>query len=198
MRTQASRPPGSALAGLWGAQTKQGREKLLADYFRDEAARQLAATGVSGQGEVAEVFQLREIECEAVRKAEAAQDASLQGERLRLENIQLDSMRQVWRLGKNGGGKIVKECTFGGGDLGGFTQSLAQLRIVVSLKSGKQLAADAIAQKLRTEIGGVLAKWLAEGAEKLLDLPAGDGEHGTDETRRWLLFRGEDGFGSGR
>ena len=180
-----ARPPwGGALAGFWGTQAKQWREKFFADYFRDESARQPAATGMSGEGKVAEVFQLREIECEAVRKAQAAQDASLQGERLRLEEIQLDSVRQVWRLEQNGGGKIVKECTLGGGDLGGFTQSLAQLRIVVALESGEQLAAHAIAEKLRTEIGGVLAKWLAEGKQELLNLLAGDGEHGADQTRR--------------
>ncbi len=96
MRNEARRIHfGSALAGFWGAQAKQRREKLFADHFRDEPARQLAATGMSGQGKIAEVFQLREVQCETVRKAEASQDASLQGERLRLEEIQLDTAPKV-------------------------------------------------------------------------------------------------------
>ncbi len=154
---------------------------------------------MSGEGEFAEGFQLREVERQAVRMAEAAQDTSLQSERLGLEEIQFDATRQICRLGKSGGYKLFKERILGGGDLGGFAQRLAQLRIVVALQGGQQLAADAIAEKLRTEIGCVLAKWLAEGAEKLLDLPAGDGEHGTDELRgrrKWFVIRG--GFGGAR
>ena len=58
------------------------------------------------------------------------------------------------------------------------------------------MGADAIAQELRTEIGGVLAKWLAEGAEKLFDLEAGGGKHGADETGRRDVVRG--GFGGER
>ena len=83
------RPGGSGrrLVDCWGEQAQQRREEFLADEFGGESARQLQGTGASGEGELAEGFQLREIQGEAVGMAEAAQDAALQGERLCLEEM---------------------------------------------------------------------------------------------------------------
>jgi hypothetical protein len=182
---------GARLPDVWGEQAKSRWEIFLADHFRGESARQLQGSGTSVEGEVSQVFQLSEIEREAVRMTEPAQDAPLQGKRLRLEELQFDTAFKVCRLAESGGDQIVKEYILGGGDLGGFAESLAQLRIVVALKSGQQLGADTIAEKLRTEIGGVLTKWLAKGEQEALNLLAGGGEHGADQARRWRVVRGE-------
>ncbi len=109
----------------WGAsKERRGGRSFGADDFGGEAARQIEPAGAAGQGEVAEGFELGEVEGEAVGTAEAAQDAALQGERLRLEKFQLDAVRKVGLRSQNGGDQSVEESIFGGGDLGGFAERL--------------------------------------------------------------------------
>ena len=62
-----------------GEQGETRREKLFADDFSGESARQIETAGAAGQGELTKRFELGEIEGEAVRMAETAQDAALQG-----------------------------------------------------------------------------------------------------------------------
>lgn len=62
-----------------------------ADDLGCEAARQLQASGSPRLGEVAQSFQLSEVEREAEGLAQPAQDAALQGDRLRVKPLQLDT-----------------------------------------------------------------------------------------------------------
>ena len=159
------------------------REKLAAHHFSGEAARKLDGAGTSGQGELAQALELGEIERQAVGPAETAQDAALQGDGLRLEERQVDARFGVQRRAEGGGDQIVEECVFGGGDFRGLAEGLAQLRVVIALQGGQELRAHAIAQKARTEVGGVVAKGLAEREQVALDLLAAGGEERADEAR---------------
>ncbi len=90
--------------------SKQGetrRKKLSADNLSGESARQVEAAGTAGQRELAEGFDLGEIERKAVRMAETAQDASLQGEGLRLQKLQFDAARVGLRA-EDGGDQMIR------------------------------------------------------------------------------------------
>ena len=95
------------MAVLGAEQAKPQREKLVADHLGGKAARKPDGAGAPGQGEFAEAFELGEVERQAVRPAETAQDAALQGDGLRLEERQFDSLlracsRALRRLGSDG------------------------------------------------------------------------------------------------
>ena len=138
-----------------------------------------------------------EIERECVRMTEAAQDAALQGERLRLEEFQLHAALKIGCRSKRRGDERVEECVLGGGDFSGFAKGLPQTRVVVTFERGQQAGTHTIAEKLRTEVGGVLTKWLTEGEQVSFDLLAGGGEQGTDEARG-VRFIVRDRFASAR
>jgi hypothetical protein len=69
--------------------------------------------------------------------AEAAQNAPLQGERLRLEKFQVHAALKIATLLKSRRDEIIEECVLGGGDLRGFAKSLSQTRVVVALERGQ-------------------------------------------------------------
>ena len=73
-----------------------------------------------------------------MRKAEAAQEAALQGERLRLEQLPFHAALEIGSGAKiqNGGNQLVEKCTLGGGDLRRLAQRLPQARVVVALECG--------------------------------------------------------------
>ncbi len=172
-------------SGGFGRKKREARrKKFLTNNFSGESTRQAEATGASGERKLAESLELREIEGKGVRTAEAAQDASLQGEGLRVQKLQFDAALRVCLRTQNGGDQGIEERVFGGGDFGGFAERVAEARIVVTLEGRQQVAAHAVAEKARIEIGGVGAKWLVEGAEKRFDLAAGDGEQRADQARR--------------
>jgi len=72
------------LRGPGRKQEETRREKLFANHFRRESARQTKLPGVAGERELAQGFELGEVERQAGWTAETAQNAPLQSERLRL------------------------------------------------------------------------------------------------------------------
>jgi hypothetical protein len=123
-----------------------------------------------------------------MRLAKSAKNASLQGERLRLEEFQFHASGRIGGWAKSQGDERIEESVLGGGDVGGLTKGLTKTRVVVALKRRQQFATHAIAEKLRTEVGGVLAKWLSESEQVSFNLRARGGEQGTDEARRVRLI----------
>jgi len=147
---------------------------LPAEHFGGKAAREIEASSARSQGEFAEGFEVSKVEREGVRLAEASQDSPLQGDGLRLQRGDRDSAVRpsCWNGGEKGGSELFEKCVFGRGDFGGLTEGFAKSGVVVTLEGGKQFAADAIAQKTRVEIGGVLAERLMERVQVTLDLLA--------------------------
>jgi hypothetical protein len=80
---------------------------------------------------------------------------------------------------------VIEECIFGGGNLCGVAESLAQTRIEVLLKPGQQGSADAVAEELGTKVGGIMAKGLAKRVQELLYLLSSCRKHRADEA--WPL-----------
>lgn len=148
---------------------KDGGREVFPDNFSGESARQVVTPGAAGERELAESFDLGEIQRKAVRTAETTQDAPLQSERLRMQKLQFDAAlkpgvgTQEVRT-KDGGDQLIEEGIFGGGDFGGLAERLPQLRVVVALQPWQQAVAHAVAEKARVEVGGVVAKRLAERA----------------------------------
>jgi hypothetical protein len=153
-----------------------------ADNFGGEAARQFETARASGQGEVAEHFELGEVEGEGVRLAETAQDAPLQSQWLRFEELQVQSILEAGV--EDCGDKVFEECSFSGGDFSGIAESLPQARIVVALEGRQQIGTDAIAEELRIEVGGIATIRLADGVQVSLHLLASGGEQRADQARR--------------
>ena len=86
---------------------------------------------------------MREVEGKAEDPAEGAQDSALQGERLCLQKPHFHALLRLWLRAKGGGGKLIEVCVFGGGDLSGVAESLAQARIEMGIAAAELGLADA-------------------------------------------------------